>query len=94
MILKLVFLDLAESLGTSAPVVLPATQLVVTAVSFLVAQQPAVLIAMAVGHANLMKLPPWVLKDKVHAAIPLGAPVLLSEVGAVRREKVLETPVR
>ena len=49
MILKLVFLDLAELLGTMAPVVLPATQLVVTAVSFLVAQQPAIWMATAVG---------------------------------------------
>ena len=38
----------AELLGTSSPVLLLAAMLVVTAVSFLVAQQPAVLMAMAV----------------------------------------------
>ena len=47
--LKPVFLDFAELLGTLAPVVSPATQLVVTAVSFLVAQQPAVPMVMAVS---------------------------------------------
>ena len=91
---KLVFLELAKSMGTSAPVVSPAAQLVVTAVPFLVAQQPAVLMATAVGRASLAELPPWVLKDYLHAAIPLGASVILLEVGGVRREKVLETPVR
>ena len=60
---KLVFLELAESLGTLAPVVSPAAQLVVTAVSFLVAQQPAALMAMAVGQATILELQPWVLED-------------------------------
>ena len=60
---KLVFLDLAKLLGTLAPVVSLATKLVVTAVSFLVAQQPAVQMAMAVGRANLSELQPWVLRD-------------------------------
>ena len=91
---KLVFLDLAEFLGTSAPVVSPAAQLVVTAVPFLGAQQPAVLKAMAVGQASLVELPPWALKDYLHAAILLGASVILLELGGVRKEKVLETPVR
>ena len=48
-IFKPVFCDFAKPLGTSAPVVSPAAQLVVMAVSFLVAQQPAVLMVMAVG---------------------------------------------
>ena len=30
----------------------------------------------------------------MYVAIPLGAPVVPSEVGGVQREKVLETPVR
>ena len=62
-IFKTVFLDFAKLLGTSTPVVSLAAQLVVTAVSFLVAQQPAVLMATAVGQANSVELPPWVLKD-------------------------------
>ena len=63
MIFKPVFLGFAELLGTLAPVVSLVSQLVVTAVSFLVAQQPAVLMATAVGRANFVELPPWVLKD-------------------------------
>ena len=55
--------DFAKFLGMLASVVLPATQLVVMAVSFLVAQQPAMLMAMAVGRANLLELQPWVLRD-------------------------------
>ena len=62
-IFKPVFLDLAKLLGTSAPVVSPAAQPVVTAVSFLVAQQPAVPMMTAVGRANLVELLPWALKD-------------------------------
>ena len=60
---KPIFLDFAQSLGTLAPVVSLATQLVVTAVSFLVAQQPTVLMATAVGRANVLELQPWVLGD-------------------------------
>ena len=63
MVLKPFFLDFAMLLGTLAPVVSPVAQLVVTAVSFLVAQQPAVLMATAVGQANFVELLPWVLKD-------------------------------
>ena len=62
-IFKPVFLDLAKLLGVSAPVVSLATQLMVTAVSFLVAQQTAVLMATAVGQANLLELQPKVLRD-------------------------------
>ena len=91
---KLVFIELAESLGTSAPIVSPAAQLVVTAVPFLVAQQPAVLMATAVGQACLVELLAGALEDYLHAAILLGASVILLEVGGVQREKVLETPVR
>ena len=93
-IFKPVFLDFAKSLGALAPAVSLAAQLVVTAVSFLVAQQPAMLMVMAVGQASLVELLPWVLKDYLHAAIPLGASVILLEVVGVRREKVLETAVR
>ena len=60
---KPVFFYFAESLGTSAPIVSLAAQLVVAAVSFLVAQQLAVQMAMAVGRANLLELQPWVLRD-------------------------------
>ena len=43
------FLGFVKLLGTLAPVVSPAAQLVVTAVYFLVTQQLAVPMAMAVG---------------------------------------------
>ena len=91
---KLVFIELAELLGTSAPVASPAAQLVVTAVPFLVAQQLAVLMATAVGRACLVELLAGALEDYLHAAILLGASVILLGVGGVQRDKVLETPVR
>ena len=48
-IFKPVFLDFAKLLGMLAPVVSLAAQFVVKAVSFLVAQQPAVQMATAIG---------------------------------------------
>ena len=93
-ILKPIFLDFAKSLGTSAPVVLPAAQIVVMSVSSLVDHQPAMLMVTAIGQTNLLELQPWVLRGLVHVPILLGALVLLLKVGGVRREKVLETLVR
>ena len=48
---------LAEFLGTLTPLIAPAAQLVVTAVSFPSARQPAVTLATAVGRGVLLELP-------------------------------------
>ena len=48
--------DFAELLGMLTPLIAPAAQPVVTAVSFLAARQPAVLMATAVGRGVLLEL--------------------------------------